>query len=124
MQTDADHPMLIVVLIVNLLLALLCWWAIWQVWRLRQQLAKFTEQLIWAEIQASQLRLPSLALQQRLQQLQSQYQQTCLRLQQARQLLGLLGLGQQIWKQARNPTRNPTQNSTGHLSRNQRRGRA
>jgi F0F1-type ATP synthase membrane subunit b/b' len=92
--------MLIAVLILNLLLAMLCWWAIWQVLQLRQALAELTERLSWAESQAQQLQtLPRAAIQQRLQNLRSQYQQILLRLQQAQQMLSLIGLGQVLWQQ-------------------------
>jgi predicted PurR-regulated permease PerM len=97
--------MLIAVLILNLLLALLCWWATWQVWRARQALAEVTEMLNWAERQAEQLQqlpqqLAQIAMPQRIEALRHQYQQILLSLRQGRQLLSLLGLVR-LWGQNR-----------------------
>jgi len=114
--------MLIAVLIVNLLLAMLCWWAIWQIWRVRQAVANARKMLHWAESQAESLpRLPTTLMQQQqsLQMLRNQYQQTLLSLRQGQQLLSLLGMGRLLWRQAQART-----NSTNHASQTpvQRRG--
>ncbi|MBW4467933.1 MAG: hypothetical protein KME07_21110 [Pegethrix bostrychoides GSE-TBD4-15B] len=93
---------MLIVLILNLLLAMLCWWGIWQIWRLRQTLARVSAQINWVEAQALQLQnLPSAMPIQRLQSLRRQYRQTILSLQQTRQLLGLLEWGRWLWQQSR-----------------------
>lgn len=86
--------MLIVVLGLNLLLALLCWWGIWQIGRVRRTLADVTQMLAWAESQAQRLRdfpEPMQQRQQRLQDLRRQYQRLLSVLQQTQQLFSLLG---------------------------------
>ena len=105
--------MLIAVLMINLLLTLLCWWAIWRLWQVRQQLAEATQQLSWAKSQAQSLQDFSATLTQRQQSLQEsrqRYRQLLLYFRQGQQLLGLLG-----WMQLRRA------GSTSQGSRNGRR---
>jgi len=114
--------MLIAVLIVNLLLAMLCWWAIWQIWRMRQTIADLREMLDWAESQTE--RLPNLSAtlmhqQQSLQVLRHHYQQMLLSFRQGQQILSLITVGRLLWSQAQTRTgssisfRNPTNPPSG-----------
>jgi hypothetical protein len=111
--------MLIAVLIINLLLVMLCWWAIWQIWRLRQAIADLREMLYWAESQTECLPNLSVTLihqRQSLQVLRNYYQQTLLSLRQGQQLLSLITVGRLLWSQAQ--TRRGSSRSSGTDFRN------
>ncbi len=95
--------MIMTVVVINLLLALFCFYLAWKVWQFRRAIAKAANTLLIAErnthhglhgapdailkgqIGTSQLR-------QRYQQLEPHYQK-------ARQALALLSLGQTVWRQ-------------------------
>lgn len=95
--------MLTVVLVLNLLIAGLCWYVAWRVWQLRRALAKVTAALVVAERCTHQVLqgAPDFLMQGQTgaYQLRNQYQQVLLRLQQVKQILSLLGLGQFVWRQ-------------------------
>lgn len=95
--------MLTVVLILNLLIAGLCWYGVWRICQLRQALARATAALTLAERSTYNVlhNAPSVILQGQLKtyQLQSQYQQVLRQLQSVKQILTLLGLGQFVWRQ-------------------------
>lgn len=94
--------MLTAVLLLNLLIAALCWYVTWRIWQWRRALARATQALTVAERHTYHvLHHAPAAIQQRqnnLQQLRLQYQQVVLRLQQAKQILALLGLGRFVWQ--------------------------
>lgn len=97
--------MLTVVLILNLLIAGLCWYVVWRVWQLRHALSRVTNALIVAERSTHRVlyQAPEAILrgQSNTYQLRYQYQQVLLQIQKVRQILTLLGLGQMIWRQYR-----------------------
>lgn len=94
--------MLTIVLILNGLIAGLCWGVVWWFWRWRRKLAQVTAALVVAERQTRQVleNAPQSILQGQAgtQQLQSQYQQALRQLQQIKQIIGLIGLGQFVWR--------------------------
>lgn len=106
MTNISDSIMLKVVLILNLLIAGLCWYVVWRVWQLRCALSRVTNALVVAERSTHRVlyRAPEAILQgqSNTYQLRYQYQQVLLQIQQVRQILTLLGLGQVIWRQYRN----------------------
>jgi hypothetical protein len=95
--------MLTGVLILNLLLAGLCWYGVWRIWQLRQALVRATSALTLAERSTHHVlhHAPDAILQgqSKAYELRGQYQQVLLQLQTVKQILTLLGLGQFVWRQ-------------------------
>lgn len=97
--------MVAIVLILNMLIAGLCWYGVWRIWQFRQALVRVTAALTLAEQDIKQvLHDASDTLYQGqigTAQLRQHYQQVLLRLQQVQQVIALLGLGQLAWRQYR-----------------------
>lgn len=95
--------MLTVVLILNLLIAGLCWYVVWRVCQLRRALARATAALAVAERNTYRVlhSAPDAILQgqSKTYQLRGQYQQVLVQLQSVKQILTLLGLVQFVWQQ-------------------------
>jgi hypothetical protein len=95
--------MLTIVLILNMLIAGLCWYGVWRIWQFRQALVRVTAALTLAEQDIQQVLQDAVYTVRQGQtgttQLRQQYQQVLRRLQQVQQVIGLLGLGQLIWRQ-------------------------
>jgi predicted PurR-regulated permease PerM len=102
-MSSCAFDMLILVLTLNLLLVLLCWYGVRQISRARQQLTALADSLATAEQHIAELLRQSpqtiLQGQQSLQRCRLQYQQLQGQIQQARQLLSLLGLARLLWQQ-------------------------
>ena len=99
------HHMLTLVLILNLLIAGLCWYGVWRICQWRQLLSEVTQALVLIE-QSSQisLREAPLVIQQGqagITQLRQHYQQMVLRFQQMQRVVALFGLGQVTWQRYR-----------------------
>jgi succinate dehydrogenase hydrophobic anchor subunit len=108
--------MVTVVLIFNLLVALLCGYVAWQVWRLRNALAKVADALTVAEQTTHEVlwNAPQGIAQQQIRtsQLRQDYTRLMLQLQKAQQVLTLLGLGQlALRRYQRNSQNSHSQNS-------------
>jgi hypothetical protein len=104
--------MVTVVVILNLLIALLCLFAAWQIWRLRRILAKVADTLTVAERKTHVVLYgaPDAITrgQMGIYQLRRTYQQLQPQLQRLQQVLGLLSLGQRVWlKRSRFSPRRP-----------------
>lgn len=102
--------MLTFVLLFNFLLAALCLITAWQVWRLRRSLARVADALTLAEQKTHRVlqgapssiargQLGIYELRQQVQQLEPQ-------LQQLQRVVGLLQLGQSLWRQRSNQRSN------------------
>jgi hypothetical protein len=93
--------MVTIVLIVNTLIALLCLYVAWQVWKLRLILANVADTLIAVERNTYAVLhgAPNAIIQgQRgTRQLRKQYRQLQTQLSQAERVLALLSLGQRAW---------------------------
>lgn len=111
LKTAVSNPkiiaMLIIVLSLNLLIAGLCWYGVWQIWQLRQNLVRVTAALTLIEQDANRILFEAVnAIRQGhtgTAQMRQQYQQILLRLQQVQQAMALLGLGQLAWQRYRRP---------------------
>lgn len=94
--------MVIVVLILNVLIALLCFYVAGRVWQLRSALARAADALAIAERYTRRVLSGApdaiLCRQQGVDQLHQQYQRVVLQLQQVERILALLGLGQVVWR--------------------------
>lgn len=94
--------MLTVVLVLNALIALLCLYVAWQVWKLRRVLASVADTLISVERSTyAVLHGAPIAIakgKQGTHKLRQQYRQLESQLQRAEQVLGLLSLGQRAWQ--------------------------
>lgn len=95
--------MVTVVVVINFLLALILFYAAWQVWQLRKLLARITNTLIAVE-QSSHTVLKGAPKaiytgKQGIHQLRQGREPLQLKLQRVRQVLTLFGLGQQVWRQ-------------------------
>lgn len=99
---DGFNPMLTFVLMLNLSIAVLCWYGVWRILQLRRALVGVTKALTAAERSVDQVLQTApeswLQGQVKLYQLQHHYELALLRLQQVRQILTLLGLGQFVWR--------------------------
>jgi hypothetical protein len=91
------------VVVINLLLALFCFYLAWKVWQFRRAIANAADALLIAEQNTHNVlhgapdailkgQIGTSQLRQRYQQLEPQYQK-------ARQALALLSIGQTIWRQ-------------------------
>jgi hypothetical protein len=94
--------MLIIVLILNMLIAGLCWYGVWRIWRLRQTLVKVTAALTLAEQDVRRVLHDAVQTiyqgQTGTAQLRQQYQQVLWKLRQMQQVIALLGLGRLVWQ--------------------------
>lgn len=94
---------IVVVIVVNVLISLVCLWVAWQVWNLRRTLAGVADALLsYAESTYSGLHgaPPNIAIGEKgVRQLRRQYAQLEPQLQRLQQILGLLRLGQSLWRQ-------------------------
>ena len=95
--------MIAVVVIFNVLIAFLCFYVAFRVWKLRQTLGQVADTLLSVERKAHALLygVPDAILKGQLgiDQLRSKYQQLEPQLQRARQALALLSLGKKVWRQ-------------------------
>ncbi|MCU0526067.1 MAG: hypothetical protein MUF72_14700 [Elainella sp. Prado103] len=111
--------MLIFVLVLNLSIASLCWYGVWRIWQLRRALVGVTQALTTAEYSVNQALQSApelwLAGQVNVQHWHHQYELALLRLQQVRQILTLLGLGQFVWR--RYADRNASQSRSPQMSK-------
>jgi len=121
--------MIVVVVIFNVLIAFLCFYVAFRVWKLRQTLGQVADTLLSVERKAHALLYGSpdaiLKGQIGLHQLRSKYQQLEPQLQRARQALALLSLGKKVWRQKSTVSRRHRTNSVDRtpFSRLNRRGR-
>ncbi|MCU0515963.1 MAG: hypothetical protein MUC60_03685 [Oscillatoria sp. Prado101] len=94
--------MLAAVLVLNALIALLCFYVAWQLWKVRRVLARVADTLIAVERRTSAvLRYGPNAIgrgQQGTRRLRQQYRQLEEQLQQAKQVFQLLRLGKKAWR--------------------------
>lgn len=91
--------MLAAVVGLNILIAGLCWYGAWRVWRVRAALAKITEALALAELNVQALQSAPESIRKgqiSTQQLRQQYQTALFWLRQVQQLSVLLSLGQVV----------------------------
>lgn len=92
-----------IVLILNMLIAGLCWYGVWRIWQWRRALAKVTAALTLIEQDANQLLFGAVAAVRQGQtgtaQVRQQYQQILVRVQQVQQMVALLGVGRLAWQQ-------------------------
>lgn len=101
--------MLTVVLVLNVLIALLCLYVAWQVWKLQRVLAKVADTLIsverrtYAVLHGAPEAIASGKRNTR--KLRQQYRELETQLQRATQVLGLLSLGQRAWQMRSSQTR-------------------
>lgn len=97
--------MVITVLVFNVLIASLGFYAAWRLWQLQKTLAKAADALIAAEKSTQKVlgSAPRFVLmgQGGAAQARRQYQKAAIQLEKAQKLLALLGLGQIVWKQYR-----------------------
>lgn len=97
--------MITTVLIFNVLIASLCFYAAWRLWQLQKALAKAADALIAAEKSTHSVLHPAPRSVIRGQQgtaiARLQYQKAAVQLEKAQKLLALLGLGQVVWRQYR-----------------------
>lgn len=95
--------MLTLVLVINTVIALACWLAVWQVWQLRRRLRKVTNTLDAVEKRTDAIfrGAPKAILkgQTGTRSLQKQYQQLDPQVQRVRQVLQLLSQAQTVWQQ-------------------------
>lgn len=93
--------MVLVVVIFNLLIALVCLYAAWQMWRLRRFLAQVADTLTAAERRTHAVLhgAPNAIVtgQMGIYQLRRSYQQLQPQIQQLQQITGLLSLGRRFW---------------------------
>lgn len=94
---------LTIVLVINTLIALGCWLAVWQLWQLRRRIRKVSDTLNSVEKLTDAILhgAPKAILkgQSGTRSLRSQYQQLDPQVQRVRQVLQLLSLAQTIWQQ-------------------------
>jgi hypothetical protein len=106
---NEDGKMITVVLILNLLIALMCWFAAWRIWQLRNTLANIANKLTVAERSTHNVlgNAPNAIVkgQVGIHQARQQYQKARLQLLKVRKILTMLGLGQLVWQRyVRNPS--------------------
>jgi hypothetical protein len=99
--------MVTTVLVINLLIAALCWYVAWQVWLLRRTLANVSEALLSAEQSTYDVLHGApdaiATAQQGTYQLRQSYERLSQQVIQLQKILGLVTLGQGIWRQVRRP---------------------
>jgi len=97
--------MVITVLVFNVLIASLCFYAAWRLWQLRKTLAKAADALLAAEKSTHSVLhdAPRFVLkgQSGTAAARQQYRKAAAQLEKAQKLLALLGLGQIVWQQYR-----------------------
>jgi hypothetical protein len=95
--------MLIVVVVMNTLIALLCFFVAWQIWKIRRVLRRISNTLAAVERSTHALLYNAPTAISRgeggANLLRQRYQQLELQLQQVQKVLGLLSLGQVVWQQ-------------------------
>lgn len=103
--------MVTVVLVLNGVIALLCLYAAWQLWRIRRILAKVADTLTAVERSTYKVlhRAPNAIAkgQGGTRKLRQKYRQLEAQLQRVEQVLALLQLGQRAWQQRSRATRRP-----------------
>jgi len=115
-----NAKMLMMVVVINLLLALFCFYLAWKVWQFRRAIANAADALVIAEKNTHKVlhgapsailkgQIGTSQLRQRYQQLEPQYQKV-------RQALALLSIGQTVWNQrirflSASPQRSPQSKS-------------
>lgn len=104
---------MITVVVINLLISCFCFYAAWQIWKLRRTLAQVANALTDYERSTHSVLYGAptgISQGQRgVYQLRQQYQTLELQLQKVRQVLGLISLGQGVWrKQIRRSQRSRT----------------
>ena len=94
--------MIATVAILNVMIALFCFYMAFRIWKVRRTLTRVADTLLVVErrTHAALHNAPEAILQGRVSSRQARqtYQQLEVQLQRARQALALLGLGQQVWK--------------------------
>ncbi|MEO0488246.1 MAG: hypothetical protein AAFZ49_01650 [Cyanobacteria bacterium J06659_2] len=95
-------PLLILFVVgLNLVLALACCYTAWRIWQLRRKLANVADTLTRWEYSTHRVLKDApdniLKAQTGTTQARAQYQTLMLRLQRLRQILVLIGVGQQLW---------------------------
>jgi hypothetical protein len=97
--------MVTIVVVINLVIAALCFYAAWHLWRLRKALASAADALVVADkaTHAVLSNAPQNIIRGQLgsYQLRQKYRQLDQKLQQVEKLLGLIGFGQIIWRRYR-----------------------
>jgi hypothetical protein len=115
--------MVTTVVVINLLIALLCWYTAYRVWRMGQILARVADALILAERRTDAVlsKAPRAITQQQVgtSQLRQRYRQLELQLYKAQKILALTGLSQFAW-QWYTRRRHPGYGSEGRLLRMRR----
>ncbi|HEY9749028.1 MAG TPA: hypothetical protein V6C63_10135 [Allocoleopsis sp.] len=106
--------MVATVVVINLLISIFCLYAAWQIWQLRRTLAQVANALTDYERNTHNVLYGAppgiLQGQKGVRQLRQQYQNLALQLQKVQQILGLVSLGQGVWrKQMRRSQRPRTQ---------------
>ncbi|MBD2097255.1 hypothetical protein H6F90_19325 [Trichocoleus sp. FACHB-591] len=95
--------MVITVVVINLLVSCFCFYAAWQIWKLRRTLAQVANALTASERSTHSVLYGAptgiLQGQRGVNQLRQQYQKLELQLQKVQQVLGLISLGQGVWRQ-------------------------
>lgn len=94
--------MVAVIIVINLLIATVCWYVAWRVWKLRSALSKAADALISAE-RATHSVLSGAPRgigkgETGVRQLRQQYRLLEVKLLRVQQILKLLGLGQLVWQ--------------------------
>ncbi|HEY9643041.1 MAG TPA: hypothetical protein V6C57_21305 [Coleofasciculaceae cyanobacterium] len=114
--------MVTVVVVINLLIALLCLYAAYKVWRMSRTLAKVADTLTLAERRTYAVLsgAPRAIIRKQVgtSQLRQRYRQLELQLQKAQQVLALTGLSQFVWRwyTRRQHQRNPRSLTKGRSS--------
>lgn len=101
--------MLIGVVIINVLISLVCFYIAARVWKVQRIIERFETRIILLNRCTSNLLIKSpnflAKRRQAARQLQRNYLELELQLQQVQQLLGLLGLGRRLWRSRDRPLR-------------------
>lgn len=108
-QRFCTKPMVTVVLMLNGLIAALCWYVVWQVWMLRRTLSDVADALLVAEENTHNVLYGApeaiATAQKGTYQLRQSYQRLLVQIVKLQQVLALLTAGQSAWRWVRQRSR-------------------